>query len=161
MRWSPLLAADAPPSTGAPGARGAAGQIIEWTYNPWRERPGAAAAAGVAALGLCLVATRMGLSPIVTLALCLGVVGALSPLLTPVRCRLDEEGVALHGPLGWTKRGWEQIRRGSLARGGLLVSPYAKRHWLDGTRGIFLPLPADSRISLLDRIQPRLVDHGL
>jgi hypothetical protein len=100
-------------------------------------------------------------SPIVTLALCLAVAGALSPLITPVRCRLDEEGVALRGPLGWTRRGWDQIRRGMIARGGLLVSPYTRSHWLDGTRGIFLPLPARSRAALLGRIQPRLSDHGL
>lgn len=134
---------------------------IEWSYNPWRERPGAATVATAAALGLCIAVAQMKLSIVVTLGLSLAIVGALSPLIAPARCRLDDEGASRRGPLGWNQRPWKRIRSGKIARGGLLVTPYTTRHWLDSTRGLFLPLPAHTRVSLVARIRPRLAEHGL
>jgi hypothetical protein len=154
-----------PPGALAPGAapeeHADGGAALDWTFNPWRERPGAAALAAVAALGMCLAITRMGESAVLTVALCLAAVGALAPLIVPTRCRVDPQGVARLGPTGWRRRSWSEISRGTLGPTGLLVSPYARRHWLDATRGLFLPLPARARETLIARIQPRLLRHGL
>ena len=158
-----LLSAPAPPSpTGVPpGSAGNDGVALEWSCNPWRERPGAASLAATAALGLCLVLTRWGGPFVLTLALCIAAVGALAPLLSPTRCRVDGEGVARLSLLGWQRRRWSEIRRAALLRGGVLLSPYARAHWLDQTRGLFLPLPYRTRRALLADLKARLARHGV
>ena len=149
---------------GAPaqqGARAAAAPPLEWAFNPWRERPGAAALAAVLMLGVCLLVAGARESFVLTLALCLAGAGALAPALAPLRCRIDHAGVARRGPLGWERRAWAEIRRAALRGSGLFLSPYAERHWLDPYRGFFLPLPGSGRAALADAIRPYLERHGL
>jgi hypothetical protein len=73
---------------------------------------------------------------------------------------VDDDGVARRGPLGWERRRWSDLKRAALKRGGLSVSPYARRHWLDETRGLFLPLPTAFRDALTPSIAPHLQRHG-
>ena len=134
---------------------------LEWRVNPWRERPGASVAAAAGGLGACLLVLSLGEPPLFSTALCLAVLGALSPLLSPAECRVDDEGVSRRGPFGRERRAWRELRRAQAARGGLLVSPYATSHWLDATRGLLLPLPRRDRDALLAGIEPHLERHGL
>lgn len=134
---------------------------LEWSYNPWRERGGRSVVAAIALLAICVALLSLDESPILTLGLCLAAAGALAPLLTPNRCRIDESGIACRGALGWERRRWTELRRASVTAGGVLCSPYAAAHWLDSHRGMFLPLPRTPRTSLLAEIRPRLARHGL
>ena len=133
---------------------------VEWSFNPWRERPARSALAALLALGLCVLVLSWRESIVLSAALCMAAVASLSPLLTPLECRVDHDGVARRGPLGWERRRWSEIRRAVLRRAGLLVSPYAAPHWLDGTRGLYLPLPAATREALAPSIAPHLQRHG-
>jgi hypothetical protein len=133
---------------------------IEWSFNPWRERPRVAALAAAFALLCCLLVIGAHVSFVLTLGLCIAAAGSLSPSLTPLQCRVDGEGVARRGALGWEKRTWSEIRRGVLTAAGLLVSPFAKRNALDPYRGMFLPLPATGGAQLEQRIRPILERHG-
>jgi hypothetical protein len=133
---------------------------VEWSFNPWRERPARSVAATVLALGLCLLVLAWRESVVLSGALCLAAVATLSPALSPLECRVDEEGVARRGPFGWERRRWSDIRRAVLRRAGLLVSPYRSRHWLDATRGLYLPLPSSATETLTPSIEPYLHRHG-
>ena len=145
----------------APGGAGAQAPPVEWSYNPWRERPGLAAVAVLFALGCCAVLITFRESWVLTTGLAIAAVASLAPLFTPARCRVDEADVARRGPLGWARRPWRDVRRARLTAGGLLVSPYASPHWLDAHRALFLPLPSAARGSLSVEIQTRLSAHGL
>ena len=134
---------------------------LEWRVNPWRERPGAAAAAAVCGLAACLVVVALAEATVLKVAMCLAVLGALSPLLSPAECRVDDEGVSRRGPFGRERRAWRELRRARAARDGLLVSPYERSHWLDAMRGLVLPLPRVERATLLAGIAPHLEAHGL
>lgn len=134
--------------------------VLEWQYNPWRERPGVSMLAAVIAFGMCVLVLRLELSTILAVALCLVAVSAVSPLLTPARCRVDSGGVGRRGPLGWTRRAWADIRRAVAYPAGLFVSPFARPHWLDPYRSLFLPFPASHRVSLREETQRRLQEHG-
>ena len=134
---------------------------VEWSFNPWRERPARSAVAMLLALGLCLVVLAWRESVVLSAALCLAAVATLSPALSPLECRVDEDGVARRGPLGWERRRWSEIRRAVLRRAGLRVSPYRTPHWLDETRGLFLPLPSTNSATLTPSIEPHLQRHGL
>ncbi|MGH3054255.1 MAG: hypothetical protein ACRDL7_04670, partial [Gaiellaceae bacterium] len=133
---------------------------VEWSFNPWRERPARSAAALMVALGCCLVVLVGRESWVLSVALCMAAVATLSPALTPLACRIDDDGVARRGPLGWERRRWSELRRAVLKRAGLRVSPYATRHWLDETRGLFLPLPSAASDALVPSIAPHLARHG-
>ena len=56
---------------------------LEWSFNPWRDRPLAAAAAVLMTLGMCLVIASLAEPPLVRLILGLAVLGTLSPVLSP------------------------------------------------------------------------------
>jgi hypothetical protein len=132
--------------------------------SPWRESPGRASLAVIAALALWglalwllpgerLVATLLGL-------LCLGV---LAPGLAATRCRVDGAGPARRVVLAWERRRWPEIRRARLGPAGLFVSPFARPHRLDRFRGLFLPLPrrtAGSEV-LLQALRAELGHHDL
>ena len=134
---------------------------LEWSFNPWRDRPLAAGAGALLTLGICLVVASLGEPLMVRLVLGLTVLGAISPALSPARCRVDEQGVSRHGPLGATRRPWANLRRAATRPAGLLVSPYPRPHWLDPYRGLLLPLPARGRDALLADLRHHLDDHGL
>ncbi len=144
----------------APGSDLEAEAPLEWSFNPWRERPGLSALAAVAALAMCVAVLRLEQAPLVTAALCMAAVAALAPLLGPSRCRIDARGVARRGPFGWDRRPWGEVRRARLRRGGVLISPFLRPHWLDPYRSVFLPIPSRARAMLLPEIAPRLARHG-
>jgi len=160
-----ILAAYAPvePSAGASGgsAGGVAETPIEWTYQPWREHPGRAAAGAVGAFGLCVLALGLGLAPLTAGLLCLLIVSLLAPLFVPVRCRVDADGIGVSGPQGWTRRAWGDIRRARRGPRGLRVSPFSRRTWMDPYRSMFLPFPAARAESLGRALDARLADHEL
>jgi hypothetical protein len=134
---------------------------LEWSFNPWRDRPLAAGAGALMALGICLVVAGLGEPLLLRLALCLAVLATVSPVLSPARCRVDDAGVQKRGPLGTERRPWEALRRAAPRPAGLLVSPYPRPHWLDAYRGLLLPLPSRGRDVLMADLRRRLDDHGL
>jgi hypothetical protein len=156
---TPAPAETRDPRAARPAPR--AEEPLEWGFNPWRERVGASALAGVGAFGLCLGVLSLDLALLPSAGLCLAVVSALAPVLAPARCRVDRDGVSRLGPFGWARREWAAIRRGVTGDAGLLVSPFARPHWLDVHRALFLPFPASQRLPLAEETARRLALHGL
>ena len=121
---------------------------VEWTFDPWSERPFAAVVAALAVLGFWLAIAAWRLPA--PLALAMGAVAAspLLPAFVPAACRVGREGAARRGLLGWARRGWAEVRRVEDVPVGVLLSPYTERHWLDATRALTLPMPAPRREEL-------------
>jgi hypothetical protein len=134
---------------------------LEWSFNPWHDRPLATAIGAALALAICGVVASLGEPLLVRLALCGAVIAALSPAFAPARCRVDETGVEKRGPMGTLRRPWTTLRRAAPKSAGLLVSPYAVPSWLDPYRGLLLPLPVNGRDALLAQLTPILRSHGL
>ncbi len=127
-----------------PGAIPAA-TTVAWVYDPWRERPRVAAAALVSALGLCALVVAAREPFFVAAGLCAFCVAAFAPALARTEVKLDAEGAARRSLLGWERRRWSEVRRVDELPAALLLSPYPKRHWLDATRALSLPVPAELR----------------
>jgi hypothetical protein len=134
---------------------------LEWSFNPWRERPGRAALAATVALGLCAAVMSLGEATVLTIGLSLAAITSFSPLLSPARCRVDGTGAACGGPFGWERRAWGDIRRAVTRPAALVLSPYASPHWLEAYRALVLPLPTRDRQRLLGELRPVLERHGL
>ena len=134
---------------------------IEWSYNPWRDRPARAAAAMIAALLCCLLVTSMGLPGFVAVVLCVAAVSAMAVGFVPVWCRLDEAGVTRRS--GWfaERRPWGDLRRAVRTSEGVLLSPFQSRHWLDAYRSLFLPIPSRAPRPLAADVERVLSSHGL
>lgn len=138
-----------------------ASPALEWSFNPWRERPGASSLAAVVALGLCLALWSLGEAPLFTAALSAAAIASFSPLLSPARCRVNGVCAARGGPFGWERRAWRDVRRAVLRPAALMLSPYGARHWLEPYRALWLPLPARDRERLTAALRPVLERHGL
>jgi hypothetical protein len=134
---------------------------LEWSFNPWRDRPLAAVAAVLMTAGMCLLIASLSQAPLVRIMLGLAVLGTLSPVISPARCRVDDDGVELRGPFGTSRRRWNELRRWATPPAGLLVSPYARPHILETYRGLLLPMPARGRDALLADLRTVLHAHGL
>jgi hypothetical protein len=147
------------PSPGREGASGGPG--LEWSFNPWRERPGHSLVAALIAVALCAALMSLRQERLLTIALSVAAIFSLSPLYSPARCRVDDVGAARGGPLGWERRRWEEIRRAVLSPPVLALSPYTTHHWLDRYRALMLPLPARDRDRLVAELRPMLQRHGL
>jgi len=134
---------------------------LEWSYNPWRDRPGRASVALVAAIACCMVATSLGLPVVPTLILCVVCVATLAAGFVPVRCRLDDSGVARRS--GWfaEHRAWDQLRRAVRRTDGVWLSPYRSHHWLDAYRALYLPIPTGTGAPAREALNRILEHHGL
>ena len=133
---------------------------IEWSYNPWRERPARAALGCLGASLLCLLALSLRLPAVMALALSVAGIAPLAVVFLPVRLRLDEAGATRRvGPLAET-RPWRRIRRAVRGPRGVLLTPFRSRSWLDAYGGLLLPMPRREGPAAeeLDRILAR---HGL
>lgn len=134
---------------GAATAAAAPVVVAEWVYDPWRERPRIAAAALVASAGLCAVVIAAREPFLVAVALCAFCIASFAPALARTHVRLDAGGAARRALLGWERRRWSDVRRMDELPAAAVLSPFPRRHWLDMTRALTLPLPAARRSELL------------
>jgi len=135
-------------------------EIHEWSYNPWRDRPGQAILTCFAALLTCGTVLSLHLPALMALVMCTVVLGSLSTALVPVRCRLDEEGVTRRS--GWMveRRLWRDLKRAVRKSDGILLTASKDPHWLDAYRTLFLPVPP-LRGPAGPEIERLLASHGL
>lgn len=134
--------------------------VLTWRYDPWREHPVTASTAAVLALAMCVLIASLREPLLLTLALSVLCVASFSPAVTPVECRVGADDLARRGLLGWERRPWSAIRRLVPLPEGVLASPYATRHWLEGMRGLVLPLPAAQRVELLAALEAQFASHA-
>jgi hypothetical protein len=134
---------------------------LEWSFNPWRDRPGRAVTAAAVAVLLCGAILGLREPLLLETVLCVAVVATLSPVLSPANLRVDEQGVSRRGPFGLERRPWSEVRRAVSGPPGVLLSPYPRPHWLDPYRGLWLPLPRRDGEALLAELRRHLSHHGL
>ena len=128
---------------------------VQWSFDPWSERPVAAGVAALAVLGMWLMLAAFRLPWLLALGLAVFVASPLAPAFLPATCRIDPAGAARRGVLGWMRRSWADVRRIDDVPAGVFLSPFASRHWLDATRGLTLPMPRPHRVELAALVRER------
>lgn len=68
---------------------------------------------------------------------------ALHGYFLPVEYRLDREGLTVNKRIFSHTYPWEQFRRWFRTTGGVVLSPFARRTFLDNFRGVHVLLPDD------------------
>ncbi|HMI30486.1 MAG TPA: hypothetical protein VK527_02015 [Candidatus Limnocylindrales bacterium] len=121
----------------APGP--SAPQALEWSVWPARRKPWAAAVllASLAVLG-ALVAQGTG-DRVLGVAAPLFILASVGSFIAKTEYRLTPESVEVR-TLGVARvRPWGEMRRATVDRQGIFLSPFEKRSWLEAYRGVRLP----------------------
>ena len=122
----------------APAAPAAPG-TLEWSVWPARERPWAAAVllASLAVLGV-LIAQGTG-DRVLGLAAPVFILISVGSFIARTHYRLTAESIEVRA-LGVSRaRPWGEMRRATVDRGGVFLSPFERRNWLEAYRGVRLP----------------------
>ena len=136
---------------------------LEWSVDPWRTNPRAAAAGLVATLALAVLALRLAGSWVTGTLLAVACLLVLNPAFAPTRFRVDVDGVARRRGLAWERRAWRDLRRAAAVPGGVLVTPFAGPSFRDSFRGLVLELPSalPGCPALREELSRRLALHGI
>ncbi|MGD8237000.1 MAG: hypothetical protein PVH68_00485 [Armatimonadota bacterium] len=114
------------------------GGELRWRVLPcardWRLT---AATVALLLLVLCVVHLAFGHPGWVALS-ALVLVGALASFFLPTTYTLSDEGVAVRGLFGTTRREWGALRSHRADAQGVLLSPFSRPSRLDSFRGIYL-----------------------
>jgi hypothetical protein len=110
----------------------------EWTCHPARRRPqDVFLVVAVVLLSSWAVLVSLESALLAMLAAVILIVAVLQFLL-PTHYRLDDAGVSEKRLFRHRSRAWADLRRVQIGPGAALVSPFARRSWLDRQRGIML-----------------------
>lgn len=111
---------------------------LTWTAWPARERPLAAAVLVVAAVVLGMLVERGTDDRFLGVAAPAFVLASLSSFLFPTSYRLTKDAIEVRS-LGVARaRPWTEMRRMTVDRTGVFLSPFERRSWLEAYRGVRL-----------------------
>ena len=129
---------------------------LAWTAHPARRRPrelALVAAVLFLTTGAVLVAFE---SLFMTALAAVIVVLSIASFLFPTRYRISDEGIE-ERRLGMRRaRRWVDLRRLEIGRGAALVSPFARKSWLDRSRGFLLLFDGADRQAVVAELRRRM-----
>ena len=117
---------------------------LNWTVHRAKETPGKTAVVSafiLAFVGFSWVVfgPTLGMLAVVVLFL------ALNTYFLPVTYLLTDKGIEVDKRLFTAHYEWKQFRRWFRTSGGIVVSPFSRRNYLDNFRGVHLLLPSEER----------------
>jgi len=129
---------------------------LAWTAHPARRRPRDLALVA-AVLFLTSGAVLLSFESLFMTGLAAVIlVVSVGSFLFPTHYRLSEEGIE-ERRLGVKRaRRWAELRRLEIGPGAALVSPFAKKSWLDRTRGFLLLFDGADRQAVVDELRRRI-----
>lgn len=137
-------------------------EALTWTKWPARERPWAAAVllASLAVLGL-LITQGTG-DRVLGIAAPLFILGSVGSFIAKTTYRLTPETIEVKA-LGVSRtRPWSEMRRATVDPGGVFLSPFENRSWLEAYRGLRLPFGGnrDQVVAFVETKLPVQADDG-
>jgi hypothetical protein len=137
-------------------------ETLEWSVWPARDRPWAAAVllASLLVLGV-LIAEGTG-DKVLGVAAPAFILVSVGSFIARTRYRLTSESIEVR-TLGVARaRPWGEMRRATVDRGGVFLSPFEKRSWLEAYRGVRLPFGGnrDQVVAFVETKLPVLVEDG-
>lgn len=130
-------------------------ETLEWSVWPARDRPWAAAVllASLLVLGV-LIAEGTG-DRVLGVAAPVFILVSVGSFIGRTHYRLTSESIEVR-TLGVSRaRPWGEMRRATLDRSGIFLSPFEKRSWLEAYRGVRLPF-GGSRDQVLAFVETKL-----
>ena len=117
---------------------------LSWTVHRARETPTKTVVAAIfilsfVAFSWLVFGPMLGISAVVVLFL------ALNTYFLPVTYTLADKGIEVDKRLFTARYEWKQFRRWFRTSGGIVISPFSRKNYLDNFRGVHLLLPAEQR----------------
>ena len=125
---------------------------LTWTIHRARETPGKTWVS-LALIAVFVVFTAWMFGPLLAVLALAVFFAALNTYFLPVTYRLTSTGIEVDKRVFTARYEWKQFRRWFRTTGGIVISPFSKKTYLDNFRGVHLLLPADSKpiVEYLDR----------
>jgi hypothetical protein len=115
-----------------------------WTIHRAKETPAKTwLSLGFIAVFVFFTAWTLG-PPLAVLALVV-FFAALNSYFLPVTYKLTSKGIEIDKRVYTARYEWKQFRRWFQTTGGIVISPFSKKNYLDNFRGVHLLLPTDPR----------------
>ncbi|MGB9742485.1 MAG: hypothetical protein ACP5JB_03860 [candidate division WOR-3 bacterium] len=115
---------------------------LSWCVHRAREQPLKTFLVTVFII-LFLLFTLFSFGPALTLVALLIISVATHTYFLPITYRLDSRGITIDKRIFSYTYEWSRFRRFFLTTGGVVLSPFARKNFLDNFRGVHLLLPAD------------------
>jgi hypothetical protein len=115
---------------------------LSWTVHRAKERPGKTVVASVFVLAFvgfswAVFGPMLGILAMVVLFL------ALNTYFLPITYTLTDRGIEVDKRMFTARYEWKQFRRWFRTTGGIVISPFSRKNYLDNFRGVHLMLPPD------------------
>jgi hypothetical protein len=138
-------------------------EVLSWTVHRAKETPTKTIVASVfilafVAFSWAVFGPMLGILALVVLFL------ALNTYFLPITYTLTDKGIEVDKRMFTARYEWKQFRRWFRTSGGVVISPFSRKNYLDNFRGVHLLLPADPQpvIDYLEkRFAPPPVDDRL
>ncbi|MBN2537955.1 hypothetical protein JXB37_06760 [candidate division WOR-3 bacterium] len=115
---------------------------LEWRVHRARETPGRTVVALVLVAAFLVFSFRF-FGPLLGLVALAVLAAALHSYFLPISYRFDTEGIHVDKRAFRYSYEWGQFRRWFRTTGGVVVSPFSRRTFLDNFRGVHLLLPRE------------------
>jgi hypothetical protein len=136
---------------------------LNWTIHRAKESPRKTVVAlafvlAFVAFSWVVFGPMLGLLAVVVLFL------ALNTYFLPITYTLSDKGIEVDKRLFTARYEWKQFRRWFRTSGGIVISPFSRKNYLDNFRGVHLMLPPDPQpvsVYLEKRFAPPPADDRL
>jgi len=130
---------------------------LSWTVHRARETPAKTIIASIFVLAFVafswvVFGPMMGILAVVVLFL------ALNTYFLPITCTFTDKGIEVDKRLFTARYEWKQFRRWFRTSGGIVISPFSRKNYLDNFRGVHLLLPVGS--SRMSNVEGRMTNDG-
>jgi hypothetical protein len=120
------------------------GEHLTWTVHRAKETPVKTGVAMVFILafvgfGWVVFGPALGMLAVVVLFL------SLNTYFLPITYTLTDKGIEIDKRLFTARYEWKQFRRWFRTSGGIVISPFSRKNYLDNFRGVHLLLPSEER----------------
>jgi hypothetical protein len=125
---------------------------LSWTVHRAKETPVKTVVVAIFILAFVAISwtvfgPMLGILAVVVLFL------ALNTYFLPITYTLTDKGIEVDKRLFTGRYEWKQFRRWFRTSGGIVISPFSRKNYLDNFRGVHLMLPSDPQriFDYLDR----------
>jgi hypothetical protein len=128
---------------------------LSWTVHRARETPTKTVVASVFVLAF-VVFSWVVFGPMLGILAVIVLFVALNTYFLPVTYTLADKGIEVDKRLFTAHYEWKQFRRWFRTSGGIVISPFSRKNYLDNFRGVHLLLPADASKARMSKFDCRM-----
>jgi hypothetical protein len=132
---------------------------LSWTVHRAKETPTKTIVASVfilafVAFSWAAFGPMLGVLAMVVLFL------ALNTYFLPITYTFTDKGIEVDKRMFTARHEWKQFRRWFRTSGGIVISPFSRKNYLDNFRGVHLLLPADAGKTRMSNVEGRMTNDG-